>query len=226
MGAFDSEVSANRKAFAESRFGSEVVTRLRAAFGRSKHAILILDDERRWVTANHAAADLLATPLDEIPWHKIDDFAPPASQPDIEANWKAFLSNGSAEGWTRLIVPGHTQIQVEYSAIAKILPGRHLITYVTPDEDFPEKAEDLARSAAATTDSDRQGEQTQLTEREREVLMHVSTGLQTREIAETLFLSPETVKSHVQNALEKLGARTRAHAVAMALMGGQITFQS
>ena len=56
--------------------------------------------------------------------------------------------------------------------------------------------------------------------------MHVAAGLQTREIAEKLFLSPETVKSHVQNSLEKLDAHTRAHAVAMALMSGQITFKS
>jgi DNA-binding CsgD family transcriptional regulator len=186
--------------------------------------MLIIDDERRWVTGNHAAADLLATPLDEIPWHMIDDFAPPASLPTIQEAWESFLKAGSAEGWTRLIVPGHTQISIEYAAVANVLPGRHLVMYVTPDEDFPEGAQDLARSAAATTGTDRQGEQAQLTEREREVLVLVAMGAQTREIAEKLFLSPETVKSHVQNSLDKLGASTRANAVAMALMGGQIGF--
>ena len=37
-----------------------------------------------------------------------------------------------------------------------------------------------------------------------------------------MFLSPETVKSHVQNAMSKLGAHTRADAVAIALATGQI----
>ncbi|MDX6587475.1 MAG: hypothetical protein QOI31_1948 [Solirubrobacterales bacterium] len=226
MSPFDAELSANQHAFEESRFGSETVTRLRSAFGRSKHAMLIADDQRRWVTGNHAAADLISTPLDEIPWHKIDDFMPPASLVTIEQDWQAFLESGSAEGWTRLIVPGHTQISFEYSATAKVLPGRHLIIYITPDEDYPGRTEDLAREAAATTDTERQGEQIQLTDRERQVIALVATGLQTRAIGEKLFLSPETVKSHVQHALEKLGARTRAHAVAIALMGGQIAWEN
>jgi DNA-binding CsgD family transcriptional regulator len=44
-------------------------------------------------------------------------------------------------------------------------------------------------------------------------------------MAELLFLSPETVKSHVHNAMGKLGVHTRAHAVAIALVTGQITWE-
>jgi DNA-binding CsgD family transcriptional regulator len=40
--------------------------------------------------------------------------------------------------------------------------------------------------------------------------------------AARLRVSPETIKSHVQNAMAKLGAHTRAHAVAIALSTGQI----
>jgi DNA-binding CsgD family transcriptional regulator len=42
-------------------------------------------------------------------------------------------------------------------------------------------------------------------------------------MAERLCVSPETIKSHVQNAMGKLGAHTRAHAVAIALVSGQIS---
>lgn len=49
-----------------------------------------------------------------------------------------------------------------------------------------------------------------------------SAGLQGGEIAAALVVSPETVKSHVQHAMTKLGAHTRAHAVAIALSTGQI----
>jgi DNA-binding NarL/FixJ family response regulator len=61
-----------------------------------------------------------------------------------------------------------------------------------------------------------------LTERELEVLHLVAQGLGNREIGMRLFVSEETVKSHVKTLLEKLHARSRAHAVALALRGGLI----
>ena len=60
------------------------------------------------------------------------------------------------------------------------------------------------------------------TMREVEVLQLVSDGLVNREIAERLFLSEETVKSHVRHLLAKLQARSRAHAVAVGFRRGLI----
>jgi len=60
------------------------------------------------------------------------------------------------------------------------------------------------------------------TMREIEVLQLVSDGLVNREIGERLFLSEETVKSHVRHLLAKLQARSRAHAVAVGLRRGLI----
>ena len=53
------------------------------------------------------------------------------------------------------------------------------------------------------------------TMREIEVLQLISEGLVNREIGHRLFLSEETVKSHVRHLLAKLQARSRAHAVAI-----------
>jgi DNA-binding NarL/FixJ family response regulator len=53
------------------------------------------------------------------------------------------------------------------------------------------------------------------TAREIEVLQLISDGLVNREIGQRLFLSEETVKSHVRHLLAKLQARSRAHAVAV-----------
>ena len=53
------------------------------------------------------------------------------------------------------------------------------------------------------------------TNREIEVLQLISEGLVNREIGQRLFLSEETVKSHVRHLLAKLQARSRAHAVAI-----------
>jgi DNA-binding NarL/FixJ family response regulator len=62
-----------------------------------------------------------------------------------------------------------------------------------------------------------------LSPREREILGLLSQGLSGEEAAIQLFLSPETVRTHVRNAMTKLGAATRAHAVALALQRGEIS---
>jgi DNA-binding CsgD family transcriptional regulator len=56
-----------------------------------------------------------------------------------------------------------------------------------------------------------------LSPREYEVLALLSQGLTGRAIARQLFLSPETVRTHIRNATTKLGAKTRVHAVALML---------
>jgi DNA-binding NarL/FixJ family response regulator len=60
------------------------------------------------------------------------------------------------------------------------------------------------------------------TSREIEVLQLISDGLVNREIGQRLFLSEETVKSHVRHLLAKLQARSRAHAVAVGFRRGLI----
>ena len=57
----------------------------------------------------------------------------------------------------------------------------------------------------------------QLTKREREVLRLLADGLSNEEIGKRLFLSPETVRTHVQKAMRRLEADTRTQAVALAL---------
>ncbi len=61
------------------------------------------------------------------------------------------------------------------------------------------------------------------TAREIEILQLVAEGLINREIGQRLFLSEETVKSHVRHLLAKLQARSRAHAVALGFQRGLLT---
>lgn len=56
-----------------------------------------------------------------------------------------------------------------------------------------------------------------LTPREREVLEHMTEGLGGAAIAEKLFISPATVRNHIQHILTKLGVHSRAEAVGLAL---------
>lgn len=62
-----------------------------------------------------------------------------------------------------------------------------------------------------------------LTKREREVLRLLADGRTNEEIGKELFLSPETIRTHVQKAMRKLEADTRTQAVALALRQSLIT---
>jgi DNA-binding CsgD family transcriptional regulator len=216
----------NAQAFAGTDSASQAAARLRTAFERSRHPMLIADDQRRWVTGNAAACDLLGVAREEIPWRTMDDFTPPGERKRLEEQWAAFLASGGAEGWYQLYVPDRGPVPVEFSATANVLPARHLSVFIPPDELSTEPAKGaLANEATwAPVVAEKDG-RLQLTEREREVMTLVASGLQSGVIAERLFLSPETVKSHVHNALGKLGAHTRAHAVAIALVTGQISWE-
>lgn len=67
----------------------------------------------------------------------------------------------------------------------------------------------------ATAESSRQSRK--LTQREREVLRLLADGLRNEEIGKRLFISPETVRTHVRKAMDKLEADTRTQAVAEAI---------
>lgn len=61
-----------------------------------------------------------------------------------------------------------------------------------------------------------------LSPREREVMAALAEGLKGPQVAERLGIAPDTVRTHVENAMQKLDARTRAHAIAIALQHGLI----
>lgn len=64
------------------------------------------------------------------------------------------------------------------------------------------------------------GARPELTDREREVLALIAAGKDNGEIAEELFVSPQTVKNHVSNVLEKLQVENRIQAAVQAVRRG------
>jgi PAS domain S-box-containing protein len=84
---------------------------------------------------------------------------------------------------------------------------------------------ELATAVRAVAEVDRGGPPRRtrtLSPREREVLGLLARGLTGEQIAERLVLSPETIRTHIRNAREKLGASTRVEAVTMALIAREI----
>lgn len=85
--------------------------------------------------------------------------------------------------------------------------------------------EELQRAVQAALDQERfvdpavppRGSRGKLTKRQREILQLLANGESTTVAARELDLSEETIKTHTKNALARLGARNRTHAVAIAL---------
>ena len=220
---------------------SQAAERLRAAFERVGNPMLLVDDQRWCVTANAPACGLLEMIPEAVPWCMLDDFTSARDRDRVDEVWEAFLANGAMEGCYQLPLPTGAVLPVEFSATANVLPGRHLSVVVprvgarvaaAPNDPHTEELQvQRGRFAIARRRAEwvriapPDASQLPLTDREREVLGLIAGGLQSARIADHLVLSTETIKSHAQNAMAKLGAHTRAHAVAIALSTGQVDLQ-
>lgn len=211
---------AEAEAFADSRFGNTAAERLHDAFSRAGQPILLADDHRRWITGNAAACELLGLGIEEIPWQRMDHFTPPGELETLEGQWRAFLDAGEAEGHLDLYLPDQSTWPTEFSATRNVLPGRHLALFIGVDYAAGDVAAPTRGGWGPVEISG--GGRTELTARERQIVGLVARGETSGEIADSLYLSTATVKSHVQNAMRKLGVHTRAHAVSVALVTGQI----
>jgi DNA-binding CsgD family transcriptional regulator len=181
-------------------------------FEGSANAMVILDDERRIRRANRAAATLLELPRESLVGLRVDDLTPDWLLPCLEDGWPDFLREGSIVQRRALTLSDGRTIEVDYCATANVLPGRHLAIYtVGPGGDERERAETVAV-----------GGDPALTPRELEVVGLLARGLSGSKIADRLIISPETVRTHIRNAMEKRGARTRSHLIAIAVRDGLI----
>ena len=121
----------------------------------------------------------------------------------VEAGASGFLrkTEGVDEFLGALKAAAAGEILIDRTALARLLPR-------------------VAREREARRDA--QALLDQLTDREREILGLLAKGLRNEEIATSLFISPQTVQTHVRNLLGKLGVHSKLEAVAFAVRHGAV----
>jgi PAS domain S-box-containing protein len=183
-----------------------------AAFENAPDAVLLTDDERRYLAGNGAARRFLGVSRERLLASRVDDYTPPSMHGELDKIWEGFLKQGSMEGVFPLLLSNGLQRPVRFRATANITPGRHLCTVEPVGGAHPASDPRLEESAAAV----------QLTFREREVLTWLARGMRPAAIADQTGLAPQTIRTHMRNAMRRIGAKSRAHAIAIAIQQRQI----
>ena len=183
------------------------------AFKLSRNPMALTDEHRRHLDVNGAYLALLGHPRDAIIGQPLWRFV--AGGPRLTAAaWATMLAEGRATGDAELVRGDGSGVGVQWAATVETITGRQLVLVV---------AMSTSRWGAhfrRTVASDATG--ARVTARERDVIRLVALGLTGPEIGDELHIAHDTVRTHVRNAMTKLGARSRAHLVAKALGEGLI----
>jgi DNA-binding CsgD family transcriptional regulator len=139
----------------------------------------------------------------------IDELTPPDWRNEVGPRWEAFLRAGTQGGTFAFLRPDGTPRLFGYYATAHAAQGRHLAVLAAPAPTYDARG--------------REGTNASLSERERQVLTLIATGETGLAISQALNISPATVETHVRHCMEKLGAKNRPHAIALALYMREIT---
>ena len=185
-------------------------------------ALLVVDDDCRVEEANLSACRLLGLGRDEVQDRQLRELFAPSGAERLEGIWNAFREVGGHAGPFEL--SGGDSGSVDINITAAVLPGLHLVLLSPTREAGPVQAPEPAPvPAGGPVETVEVAPVRVPTTRERQILGMLASGDTDTQIAGKLALSPATVQTHVRNAKAKLGARTRAQAVAMAIRRGLIT---
>src|SRR5215212_8596021 len=187
---------------------SEEATFLRL-FEAAGVALALTDDARRVTRVNAAFTKLMGYSPERAQTLRLDDLLAPGAQPPALPAWDVRTA-GTRTSRIAVVRADGSQIDVRYGALSSVIDGSHLVVLA------PSGGVRQANQGGGRRHSGR------LTRREQESLRLVARGMTTTVAAQQLGISPETVRTHVRNAMNKLGARTRAQAIAVALRDGEI----
>jgi PAS domain S-box-containing protein len=183
-------------------------------FQNSTHPIALVDDQRRVVEANDAALEVAQRTRLDVLGTFATDFLAPEDRAESDRRWENIVNTDSGEyfGSGTLLRGDGSEVEIEFAARMVRVGGRRLAVYVFMSEAG-------GRPFAQTTPK---STEPVLTTREREIVTAIAMGHETPQIAEDLYISPATVRTHVRNAMSKLKVHTRAHLVAKVLSEEQM----
>jgi PAS domain S-box-containing protein len=181
------------------------------AFIRSKNAMVLLDDQRRHVAVNGAFLSLSGYQRSEIIGRPVYEHV--AGGPLYsEREWRAILDRDHFTGTADLICADGRQLTVDFAGHPELVTGRRLVLFV---------AIRAARAGRQPHDATPpQSDCVALSRRELEVVKLLALGYSGPEVAQELHLAHNTIRTHVRNAMAKVGARSRAQLVARTLGEG------
>jgi PAS domain S-box-containing protein len=174
-------------------------------FERSSNPVALLDENRIIVSLNDAAVELLGGGRERLIGTSMGDSVRPSEQARAAEEWRSFLQTGDYSGTRDLVRADGSEVRVEFAARLAEVGGARRAIYVAMTLEPPELPPQP--SAAELT----------LTAREREIVTLIALGRDTADIATELHVAPETVRTHVRNAMAKLNVHTRAQLVAVVL---------
>ena len=184
------------------------------AFRQSRNAMVLVDERRAIVDVNGAFLKLLGYVRDEVIGRPIHELSPDGPRYSAR-EWALMLVNGDFTGERELIREDGSTIAVQWGAHPETISGHRLVLVV---------ALNVERwGGRFRRDPPAPEKEAPLSDREREIVRHVSLGRSGPEIADELTIAHDTVRTHVRNAMEKVGARSRAHLVAKAIGDGHIS---
>ena len=181
------------------------------AFKQSKNPMALVDDERRHVDVNAAYQRLLGRGRDEIIGRHVWDFV--VGGPIFTlAQWQAALASHRFHGQAELERADGSRVAVQWAGATEVATGRRLVLFVALSTSR------WGASFRRSLEIDR--EPGELSPRELEIVRMIARGESGPEIAAELHIAHDTVRTHVSNAMKKVGARSRAHLVAKVLGEG------
>jgi PAS domain S-box-containing protein len=181
-------------------------------FARSSNPILLLDEDRRFLAVNDPALAVLGRQRAEVIGTSIIQSIRAEEREQAVREWESFLISGEYSGHRELLRGDGSAVAVDFAARMAVVGGARVAVYViTVEGDAPQGLPPSVSAAGSL-----------LSMREREVVTRIALGRDTRAIAGELHISPETVRTHVRNAMAKLGVHSRAQLVAVVLCDGRM----
>jgi PAS domain S-box-containing protein len=190
-------------------------------FEQSRNPMSLLDADRRYVAVNDAMVKLYGYPREQLIGLHADSMVAEHELAGIDERWAAFMETGELYGEREGVRADGSVIRVQYATHATLVTGRRLALVVALSA-HPEPSEGDPLAPVPFDGRRMEPSKPDLTPRERDVIARLALGMTGPEISAELYISSETVRTHVRNAMLKMNAHTRAQLVATALAEGLI----